>query len=207
MWGRMSWEQQDGRICAEHRLLPSPHSQICIHRRVVQHFAELDTTSLLCLFLGRFQSLWDRGLAAQVGVSCTSDAASRCVAPGDLGSSSERKQNLSPADVAVLLGEGSCFPQGLCSCPHPAEIWPSLQSQIWLLLLLSPHLVPVVVWGGGGGSSLCLYGSGCLLMSLNIKQEAVFFLPDLFICLIPAPFFGSCSPKGGARPCQGSVTH
>lgn len=45
------------------------------------------------------------------------------------------------------------------------------------------------VWGGGG-FSLCLYGSVCLLMSLNIKEEAVFFLSDLlFVCLIPTPFW------------------
>lgn len=35
-----------------------------------------------------------------------------------------------------------------------------------------------------------LYGSVCLLMSLNIKEEAVFFLPDLlFVCFIPTPFW------------------
>lgn len=34
----------------------------------------------------------------------------------------ERRQNLYPADAALLLGEGSCCLQVLCSCPHPAEI-------------------------------------------------------------------------------------
>lgn len=43
---------------------------------------------------------------------------------------------------------------------------------------------------GGGGFSLCLYGSVCLLMSLDIKEEAVFFLPDLlFVSFIPTPFW------------------
>lgn len=55
-------------MCAEHRLIPSPHTQICIHKRVLQHLADLDTTSLLCLFLGRLQSPWSRGLAAQVSI-------------------------------------------------------------------------------------------------------------------------------------------
>lgn len=44
--------------------------------------------------------------------------------------------------------------------------------------------------GGGGGFSLCLYGSVCLLMSLNIKEEAVFFLPDLlFVSFVPTPLW------------------
>lgn len=72
--------------------------------------------------------------------------------------------------------------------------WPSLPSQILLLLFPCPHLVPVVVWNvlcrELGGFSLCLYGSLCLLMSWNIKEEAVFFLPDLlFVSLIPTPFW------------------
>lgn len=47
-----------------------------------------------------------------------------------------------------------------------------------------------MLFGEVGGFSLCPYGSVCLLMSLNIKEEAVFFLPDLlFVCLIPTTFW------------------
>lgn len=131
---RMSLEQgaaRWSRMCAEHWLVPSPHTQICIHKRVVQHFAEMDTTSLLCLFLQRLKSPWDRGLAAQVSAWCVLHL--RCSFQLSLvllcvsrrsGPCSEWKPFpwLHPAAIALLLGEGSCLLQVLCSCPPTAEL-------------------------------------------------------------------------------------
>lgn len=68
-----------------------------------------------------------------LSVSCTSSVASSCVAQVHTWSCcvsardlccllwEETVPGLYPADVALLLGEGSCFLQVLCSCPHPAE--------------------------------------------------------------------------------------
>lgn len=60
---------------------------------------------------------------------------------------------------------------------------------------------------GEVGGSASVYGSVCLLMSLNIKEEAVFFLPDLlFVCFIPTLFWllfpqgSSMSLAGQCRP-------
>lgn len=58
--------EQDGRMYAEDSLVHSPRTQFCIHKRVLQHFAELDLTPLFSLFFERLKSLWNRGLAAKV---------------------------------------------------------------------------------------------------------------------------------------------
>lgn len=47
--------EQDGRMYAELSPVCSPPTQFCVRKRVLQHFAELDLTSLFSLFLERLK--------------------------------------------------------------------------------------------------------------------------------------------------------